>query len=148
MDTKALPLGTLALSILLIAQAVAADDPLTHLAGTWKVVGATVDANPINDPQITGAKLTFSGDSLLMEPGDGSQDERHRIKLDADSDPLSYHSERVQPADRPQNGWTIFEVKGDRLRMAFFDALRGRPKSFEPQPKLVVLELRKVPSDP
>jgi len=137
-----------ALVVLLAAKSVAAGDPSKDLGGTWKVVGAKVNGKPVEDRQISGSKLTFSGDMLLMEPGDGSQRERHKIKLEAGSDPPAYYSERVEPANRPQTGWTIFEVKEDRLQIAFFDALKGRPKSFEPQPKLLMLELKKVPAAP
>jgi uncharacterized protein (TIGR03067 family) len=137
-----------ALVILLAVESVAADDSLVGLTGTWKVVSASVNGKPLDDRQISGSKLTFSDDSLLMEPGDGSERERHKIKLEAGSDPPAYYSERIEPANRPQTGWTIFEVKGDRLRMAFFDALKGRPSSFGPQPKLLVLDLKKVPAAP
>jgi uncharacterized protein (TIGR03067 family) len=148
MKSMQLRYGLCALVVLLSVDRVATGDPLADLAGTWTVVGATINGKPLKDRQISDLKLTFSGDSLLMEPGDSSQRERHKIKVEAGSDPPAYHSERVEPANRPQTGWTIFEVKGDRLRIAFFDALRGRPKSFEPQPKLLVLDLKKVPDSP
>jgi uncharacterized protein (TIGR03067 family) len=137
-----------ALVVLLAAESFAAADPAKDLSGTWEVVGAKVNGKAVEDRQISGLKLTFGDDSLLMEPGDSSQRERHKIKLEAGSEPSAYYSERVEPANRPQTGWTIFEVKGDRLRMAFFDALKGRPKSFDPQPKLLVLDLKKVPDSP
>jgi uncharacterized protein (TIGR03067 family) len=136
------------LVVLLAAESIATADPSKDLSGTWEVVGAKVNGKAVEDRQISGSKLTFSDDMLLMEPGDGSQSERHKIKLEAGSDPPAYYSERVEPVNRPQSGWTIFEVKGDRLRIAFFDALKGRPKSFEPQPKLLMLDLKKVPAAP
>ena len=138
----------LACTVLATAQAAADDAPLAALQGTWKVVGNSLNGKPVKDRQADNSQLTFCGDELLMEPGDGSQRERHKLKPEAGSNPPAFSSERIEPADRPQSGWTIYEVKGDRLRIGFFDALKGRPKSFDPQPKLIVLELKKVAYDP
>ena len=112
------------------------------------MVGNTLNGKAVKDRQMDSAQLTFSGNELLMEPGDGSQRERHKLKPEAGSDPPTFSSERIEPANRPQSGWTIYEVKGDRLCIAFFDALKGRPQSFEPQPRPIVIELKRVAPHP
>ena len=122
----------------------AADESFAPLQGTWKVVRFTVEGKVAKDRQIDASLLTFSGDQLFMKPGDGSQSERFTMLAEPDSKPAAIHVTRTEPAGRPQSGWEIYEVKGDRLRLAFFDALKGRPTSFDPLPKLMVLELERV----
>ena len=131
-------------AILLSGQVLSADKPLAKLQGTWKVTKCTINGKEVEDPQITKSQLEFSGDELVMKPGDGTTRERFTIKPEADSKPAAIYVTRTEPADRPQEGWEIFELKEGRLRMAFYDALIERPKSFDPKPKLIVLELEKV----
>ncbi len=141
-----LRLSALAVVILCSGAAAQGFEPWhAALQGTWKVKSFTINGKPLRDRQITGARLTFREDELITVPGDGSQRERCKLEFEQDSDPLTYHSTRIEPVGRPQTGWTIYEVDDDRLRLGFFDALRGRPRSFDPQEKLIVLELEKVP---
>lgn len=133
------------LGVLLVSRAGAEDATLAALQGAWKVTGITVNGRTAKDPQQSNSTLTFRGDELLVEPGDGSQGERFKIKPEAGSEPQAFHVDRIEPVNRPQSGWEIYELKGDRLRIAFFDAFKGRPTSFDPQPKLIVIELKKVP---
>ena len=50
------------------------------------------------------------------------------------------HITRVKPPEE-QSGWMIFSHEEDRLRIAFIDALKGRPVDFKPCPELVVIDL-------
>jgi len=132
------------LGVVMVGRAVADHGELAALQGTWKVTDIAVNGKPAKDPQQSNGTLTFSGGELVMEPGDGSQKERFKVRLEAGSVPPALHVDRIEPANRPQSGWQLYEVKDGRLRIAFFDALQGRPTSFEPQPKLIVLELKKA----
>lgn len=144
MNAITLGYGLLSSLLLLTARPSVVDEPLTDLQGKWKVTKTTFNGKDVNDRQLSNGRLTFHNDELIMESGDGSPRERFKIKLEANSSPRAFHATRIEPANRPQEGWHIYEFKDGRLRMAFYDALRGRPRSFDPQPELIVIELEKV----
>lgn len=124
------------------------DKDLAPLEGRWKVDKMTMSGKATSDRQIDGSTLTFRGNELVWQSGKDENDrERHVLKVEAGSRPKAFFADRVEPA-RPQSGWMIFEREGDRLRIAFYDAVKGRPKSFEPDEKLIVLELSKAEGSP
>lgn len=118
--------------------------PLDALQGTWKVVDFELNGQDVDDPQLRNAELTFEKDDLFIEPGDGSTKERFVLKPEADSSPAAFFATRIEPANRKQTGWMLYELKDGRLRIALSDHLGERPKSFDPAPKLMILELEKV----
>jgi uncharacterized protein (TIGR03067 family) len=132
-------------TVLWAIQAIADDKPQPEFQGTWKVTKCTVNGQQIDDRQIVKSEFTLSDDELVVKPGDGSTREVFKIKPEANSTPAAIQVTRTEPANKPQQGWQIYEVKDGRLRIAFYDALRERPKSFDPQPKMIVLELEKLP---
>jgi uncharacterized protein (TIGR03067 family) len=109
-----------------------------RLQGTWVVTKTTISGKEIEDRGLNGSTWTFRGDELTMDGHEGK--ERHTLKLDTASEPRSMFTNRVEPA-RPQSGWMIYELKGDRLKIGFMDALKGKPESFEPREKLIIIEL-------
>ncbi len=139
--------GVLTGLVLLLGQAQGDDGAsLAPLYGKWKVVKTTMSGKPITDKQITDSQMTFKSGELTWESGDGSGRERFEIEPEAGTDPPAFHVNRVEPANRPQSGRLIYELQDDRLRIAFFDALQGRPVSFQPAPELIVIELEKIDS--
>ena len=134
------------LCVLTTVQVGMADDtPLKSLQGKWQVKRVTMNGKPIEDRQASNSQLTFSDDELRWKSDDGSDLERFKLKPEADARPPAIHLSRVEPANRPQTGWMIYEFTEGHLRLCYFDALQGRPTSFEPQEKLTVLELEKAP---
>jgi uncharacterized protein (TIGR03067 family) len=112
-----------------------------RLRGTWSVTKVTEDGKEIEDRGLSGAKVTFGENELVWEGGEGK--ERHTFKLDIKSEPRAMFTTRVEPA-RQQSGWMIYAWNGDKLRIGFNDALIGRPVSFEPRKKLIVVELERA----
>jgi uncharacterized protein (TIGR03067 family) len=101
-----------------------------------------MNGRAINDPESNGSKLSFRGDELIMQPGRGNR-ERHVIdEVDTTVNPRAFCTRRVEPA-REQTGWMIYALKGEQLKIAFFDALKARPDTFEPREDLIILELKK-----
>jgi uncharacterized protein (TIGR03067 family) len=123
------------------ADAEAANDR-ERLQGSWLVTKTTMGGRAISDRGLDGARLTFRGDELTWEGHEPK--ERHTFRLDTDSVPKAMFTDRVDPA-RPQSGWMIYELNGDRVKIGFNDALRGKPENFAPRPKLIVLELIREP---
>jgi uncharacterized protein (TIGR03067 family) len=99
-----------------------------------------MNGQEIKDRGLSGATFTFRGAELTMDGNEGQ--ERHTFKLDTASVPKAMFTDRVEPA-RPQSGWMIYELDGDRLKIGFNDTLQGRPIGFAPSPKLIVLELKR-----
>lgn len=144
MNTIILGCGVLSGAVFLVGQAFADDPQFAAIQGTWKVASSTMDGKPFVDRETSELQLTLSRDEMVLDGGDGSKRERFRVKPEAGSTPQALHITRIEPPNPPQSGWLLYELKGDRLRVAFFDALKGRPPSFEPLPKLIVLELEKI----
>jgi RNA polymerase sigma factor (sigma-70 family) len=113
---------------------------INRLRGTWKVTKTTMDGKAVQDRALSGAKFTFDSNQLDIDAGKGR--ERHVFALDTASKPRAFLTNRIIP-NRRQSGWMIYELKGEGLRIAFNDALIGRPESFEPRPKLLVIELER-----
>ncbi len=112
------------------------------LRGTWSVTRVTENGHEIKDRGMTGARVTFDVDELVWEGGEGK--ERHTFKLDTTSRPRAMFTTRIEPA-RVQSGWMLYDLKADTLKIAFNDALIGRPESFEPRKNLFILELKRAP---
>ena len=111
-----------------------------QLQGTWVVTRTTMGGKEEAEHGLNGTTMTFRRDELAVDSHDGK--ERHTFKLDTSSDPRAMFTDRIEP-DRPQSGWMIYELKGNRLKIGFNDALIGKPEGFAPRAKLIVLELER-----
>ncbi len=115
-----------------------APEDLKPLQGIWKVNKITVNGKEVTDRGLSGGTFTFQNSELIQEGGEPR--ERFVLEPAPGAEPKAFKATRVEPK-RPQSGWMIYALEGDKLKIAFNDALRGRPESFEPRPKLIVLEL-------
>ena len=97
-----------------------------------------MDGQEIKDRGLSDATLTFKGSELVWEGGEPR--ERFSLESDPGAAPKAFKATRVEPA-RPQSGWMIYALEGGELKLAFHDALKGRPEGFVPRPNLIVLEL-------
>jgi uncharacterized protein (TIGR03067 family) len=122
-------------------------DPLAELAGTWDIVDVKLEGKSLQDNELTGSKFIFRKGVLVIHPGNGKEREEFTIRPEPDAQPSAFHATRIHPPNRPkQKGWFIYKREDDTLRIAFTDALRSRPVSFEPAPKLLVISLKRITS--
>jgi len=141
----------------------AAED-LKRLQGRWTVVKFTMngkvladrerddlDENSMMDDELMQAAWEFKGNELtfgVVGPLGERSAERSKILIDPESKPRALLVIRVHPRN-PQAGWVIYAVENQRLTVAFYDAMKGRPTSFEPRgDELIVLELSRENATP
>src|SRR3954469_20828583 len=104
-------------------------------SGDWKTVAITVNGKAADDEELRNSIWSFALPRLTVADGKG-QTTKYSCAVDGDSIELT--------AEKGPSGWIKFELRGDKLRIAFFDDLQGKPKSFEPSPgspPLIVLQL-------
>jgi len=115
-----------------------------ELHGSWTVTKATMNGKESRDPSLLEATWSFQGNELVLQsPQKGKV--RFTLKRDAKAEPKAFHLTSVEPANEA-SGWMLFSREGDRLKIAFYDNLQGRPESFEPhalraEPELIVVTL-------
>jgi uncharacterized protein (TIGR03067 family) len=111
------------------------------LAGTWDTVSLTFDGEPSTDDEMLGSRLTFTGDRLTIDTAKQSRVE-FAVSFEPGAQPCALHLAPVSAPGEPE-GWMLFALEGDRLRLGFHDNLRHRAASFESRPDMVVLRLSK-----
>ena len=121
-------------------------DDRAQLQGAWTVTRVNINGKDVEDPGLSHATFTFHGDELTIasrhEPA-----ERYAIGLERSAEPRAMTTRRLGPGARP-SGWMIYALKGPTLRIALNDALQKRPKSFDPEEGLIVLDLAREASPP
>jgi uncharacterized protein (TIGR03067 family) len=121
-------------------------DDLTRFQGAWTVTKVNIDGKDVDDRGFSNATFTFRGDELTIasrhEP-----EEKYTVGLDSSAEPRAMTIRRLGPGARP-SGWMIYALKGPTLRIGFDEALRRRPKGFDPEPGLIVLDLARQVSPP
>lgn len=113
-----------------------------QLVGIWKVQSMTMDGRPSNDPEMSGATITFTANRLTIET-------RQQVSIpfafevDVAASPCALH---VTPLGKSTEaaGWMLFAMQGGNLRLGFHDNLSRRAVSFEAPPNMVVLQLSRV----
>ena len=111
---------------------------LRDLQGSWTVLSATRNSLVVPDAKLAGATWTFDGGTLTATDGTGTTT-RFSLGTDAAA-PGALRLDPVAPS-REHGGWMLARREGERLVLAFFDGLAGRPESFAPEPKKVLLVL-------
>jgi uncharacterized protein (TIGR03067 family) len=111
-----------------------------ELDGAWKVMNSTMNGQ-LGDQKLTGSTWTFRGGELRVENADG-QTGRFAVQAEA-GPPPAIRLEPIAPS-KERGGWMIYSREGDRLTLAFGDNLTGRPASFAPEAKKVVLKLARA----
>jgi hypothetical protein len=106
-------------------------DVSAALNGRWRLTSILANGAPRDDAELTDSIWTFDLPRLTIQDRSGKTKtytcavEENYLALD--------------------EGSIRFEANEDGLRLAFFDGLKGKPKSFEPSPGplLVVVQLRR-----
>ena len=115
-----------------------------ELQGSWGVIKATMNGKESRDASLLDGTWTFRGNELVLQsPQKGKV--RFTLKMDSKAKPKAFHLTSVEPPDQT-SGWMLFSREGDRLKIALYDNLEGRPESFEPrgpraEPELIVVTL-------
>jgi hypothetical protein len=76
---------------------------------------------------------------LTIVSGTGDRTE-FGFQVDGAARPCAFHLAPVQDPRNPQ-GWMLFELEGDGLRLGFHDNLKRRAAGFDARPDMVVLTL-------
>lgn len=102
-----------------------------ELQGSWGVVKATMNGKESRDASLLEGIWTFKGNEFVLQSRqEGTA--RFTLKMDAKAEPKAFHLTAVEPANEA-SGWMLFSRDGDKLKIAFYDNLKGRPESFEPR---------------
>ena len=114
------------------------------LQGSWGVAKATMNGNENGDAALLEGNWTFKGNELILQSRQKGT-VRFTLKMDSKAAPKAFHLTAVEPANEG-SGWMLFSREGERLKIAFYDNLKGRPESFEPrgprpEPELIVVIL-------
>ena len=110
-------------------------DRSATLNGRWQVVSVLANGRPREDPELSGSIWTFEPSRLTIQDGAGK------------TTTYSYSVEEGYIAlitPKGEEGWIKLAPDAEGLRLAFFDDLKGKPKSLEPEPGdplLVVVRL-------
>lgn len=117
----------------------AATPPASELAGAWTVANVTLGGELRPDDKLAGATWTFTGSDLAIRLKTGDT-QRFRLRVDALAQPKAIE---VAPATTSGEAARamIYARDGQRLRIAWLESGGGRPESFAPARKLVVLTL-------
>jgi uncharacterized protein (TIGR03067 family) len=116
---------------------------LRDLQGSWAVTNATMNGRPRRE--LLESQWKFQGNELVLTmPEKGTA--RFAIRFDPKSEPKALQLTAIEPANST-SGWILFARDGNKLKIAFFDNLEGRPEAFEPRgpgtkPELIVVTLQ------
>lgn len=112
-------------------------EPRRALTGRWRAVSMLANGQARDDHELIGSIWTFDRPRLIVQDGTGHQ------TIYNFTDESGFLSLMMASG---QEGWMKYELGEEGLRLAFFDGLKGKPESFEPQPErsdpmLVVVRL-------
>jgi uncharacterized protein (TIGR03067 family) len=122
---------------LFLGAATAGDDAakkeLAKVQGTWQIVSAEQDGQPLPDSIVQNLKFVFKGDSLVLEGVDDVRQKAGKImlKLDTSTTPkcMDWKVEAGSEKDKAFDG--IYDWKDDQLRICLSTAPGVRPGEFE-----------------
>lgn len=117
----------------------AATPPAGELAGAWTVANVTLGGELRHDEKLVGATWTFTGSDLSIRLKSGDT-QRYRLRVDVLAQPKAFEIAPASSSGEAARAM-IYERAGPRLRIAWRESGDGRPVSFEPARKLVVLTL-------
>lgn len=111
---------------------------VSALEGTWIVKGATLNGEVVQDRKFLEGKWAFHAGEVEATNGIGETG-RFTVATQPDA-PGAFRLAPIPPSpEKPV--WMLFRRDGNRLTLAFFDGLPGRPSDFVPERKKVVVEL-------
>lgn len=104
------------------------------LDGRWRLAELYGNGRRMSDAELAGATWTFDEGLLTMQSGANASHYSYSEVHDERGSALHVR-ESDTPSDRPAaDGWMLYELTGDRMKLAFYDGLGERPAGFEPAP--------------
>lgn len=119
------------------------------LDGQWRVAELYGNGKRMSDAELAGAIWTFDEGLLTMQNGANASHYSYSEVHDARGSALHVR-ESDTPSNRPAaEGWMLYDLAGDRMKVAFYDGLGERPAGFEPvrgesEPMLTLAVLERV----
>jgi uncharacterized protein (TIGR03067 family) len=120
----------------------AAGDDKEKIQGTWTLVSGQHNGNPIPEEDAKTIKITFTADKLMLKHGD--QEREFSYKLYPDRKPKA-----IDVDMDGKIGKGIYELDGDKLKIAHGEVNEPRPKAFPKkgeESKLSYVVLKRVKS--
>jgi len=120
------------------------------LEGRWRLAELYGNGKRMHDAELSAAIWTFDEGLLSMEAAGAATHYSYSEVHDEGGNALHVR-ESDSPSNRPPaDGWMIYTLEGNRLRVAFFDGLGERPAGFErtdgkSEPMLTVAILERGP---
>ena len=118
------------------------------LDGRWRLAELYGGGKRMSDAELNAAIWTFDEGLLTMQSGATASHYSYSEVHDERGSAL-----RVRESDTPSNrpaaeGWMLYELAGDRMKVAFYDGLGERPDGFEAkgrsEPMLTLAVLERV----
>ena len=101
-----------------------------ELQGTWSVASAKRNGTSHVDQKWIGSEWIFRADTLYLTVERPSREMReYTVAVDAGAEPKVLHLAAESAGEK--SGWMLFSRVGGALRIAFYDNLERRPKSFD-----------------
>lgn len=113
------------LCVALLCFARSAAEARETLTGRWQVVSIVANGEPREDEEITGSVWSFDPPRLTIREANGRETTYNFV-------PDGGYLEVMTPFG--EQGWMKYELSGTSLRVAFYDNLKGKPASFDPEP--------------
>ena len=111
-----------------------------ELQGTWSVASAKRNGTSHVDQKWIGSEWIFRADTLYLTVERPSRHMReYTVAVDAGAEPKVLHLAAESAGEK--SGWMLFSRVGGALRIAFYDNLERRPKSFDVTDGLLTLQL-------
>jgi uncharacterized protein (TIGR03067 family) len=104
-------------------------DDVKALQGSWIVISQVANGTTIDQKELAGSKVLFSGDQITFLVGDTVRS-KATIILEEDKTPKLINLTDVSPiAGVKSHG--IYELHGDELKLCIGPGNKDRPKRFE-----------------
>jgi uncharacterized protein (TIGR03067 family) len=120
------------------ARADAKDDELKKMKGTWTVVSATKDGEPMPENEMKDATFVFEGDTISMVKGD--RKEPVTVKA-IDTSKTPNQIDLQPPAGGAEKIEGIYKLDGDTLELCF--KKMGRPADFNQGKDVMYMKLKR-----
>ncbi len=138
-----LPIGVLAIGLLLAATQVRADDneaskkALAAIQGEWTIESVKLDGADINPPGADANFIEFTPEHIKHG------ENKIPFKIFADSDPKLIDLRVASDTDNERTLEGIYKVEGDNITMCVFvgEGAKERPDSFEPSAERIIVRL-------
>lgn len=102
--------------------------------GSWKLSKGEADGKALTEEQLKGGKLVIKGDNYKLTMGEKEVIEGTE-KLDPTKTPKTIDIVNSNGPDKGKTFLGIYNIKGDRFRVAFSQPGKPRPTKFKTEPE-------------